>query len=264
MPPSESLEVRRSGVTATATRTDRGWEAELVVAPDGGSGQGGEAQSSEAQSSEVQSGEPVMAELLDEVGHHGGGILRWRVAAPTEAQRAIAESQGFSGDRRLFQLRRDLPLPVTTDLATRAFDSNVDTEPWLRVNNAAFAWHPEQSGQTIDDLLQTMAEPWFDPEGFLVHPVTGPMKGFCWTKVHNDFDPPMGEIFVIGVHPDHHGEGLGKALVLAGLDHLAQRGLRRAMLYTEADNIPALRMYEGLGFEVDHEIVVFERDIQPS
>src|SRR5690606_23095723 len=112
-------------------------------------------------------------------------------------------------------------------------------------------------------LCQTIEEPWFEPDGFLVYPKVGPLTGFCWTKVHREVDPPMGEIFVIGVHPDHHGEGLGRALVVAGLDHLSSSGITQAMLYTEADNEPALGLYNSLGFELRHQIVVFELGIDP-
>lgn len=249
MAASPPVQITLADLTAQATPTDRGWEASL---------EGPE------EDLDPEVGRRLISELLSGVAQRGGGRLRWRVAAPSDGHREVAKSLGFDDRRRLFQMRRSLPLPWSTDLPTRAFDPDVDTERWLEVNNAAFAWHPEQSGQTADQLAATMAEPWYDPEGFLVHPVEGPMKGFCWTKVHNDFDPPMGEIFVIGVHPDYHGQGLGKDLVLAGLDHMANKGLTRAMLYTEADNIPALRMYEGLGFEVDHEIVVFDLQVESA
>ena len=41
-------------------------------------------------------------------------------------------------------------------------------------------------------------------------------------------------------------------LTLAGLDWLSARGLGTAMLYVEADNVPARTMYEQLGFTIHH------------
>ena len=71
------------------------------------------------------------------------------------------------------------------------------------------------------------------------------MTGFHWTKMH---DPALGEVYVVGVDPDEQGSGLGRALTLAGLRHLRDRGVAQVMLYVDEDNVPAIRMYEGLGF----------------
>lgn len=188
------------------------------------------------------------------------------IARPTDAALdAAASAAGFEPARDLLQLRRALPLEPALQprepVAVRPFVPGQDDEAWLALNNRAFAWHPEQGGWTAADLQARLAEPWFDPEGFLLHERDGDLVAFCWTKVHEldgEAQPDgggagaVGEIYVIAVDPGVHGEGLGRSLVVAGLDHLADRGLRTAMLYVEGDNEAALGLYERLGFTV-HE-----------
>jgi mycothiol synthase len=183
----------------------------------------------------------------------------------------VADAAGLPHRRDLLQLRRPLPVPAdhpardgAPALAVRPFRPGADDAAWLEVNNAAFAHHPDQGRETPTTLASRAAEPWFDPAGFLVADDPdrpGALAGFCWTKVHPAAgdEPALGEIYVIGVHPSRHGAGLGAALVLAGLDHLAGLGLGDAMLYVDADNLPARRLYTGLGFAIARRRRVYSR-----
>ena len=142
-----------------------------------------------------------------------------------------------------------VPLPPEADppgVTIRDFGGAADAEGVLAVNAAAFAAHPEQGSMSAADLAERMAEPWFDPAGLLLAiGADGELLGFHWTKRH---DADHGEVYVIGVSPAAHGRGLGRALTVAGLRHLASRGVAEVHLYVESDNDPALRLYSGLGF----------------
>jgi mycothiol synthase len=177
---------------------------------------------------------------------------------------ALAGSLGWARLRTLWQLRRPLadPLPAAPPppgVRIRTFEPGRDEAAWTELNGQAFADHPEQGDWTIDDLLVREAEPWFDPAGFFLAEedteegaVAGAagaagvrLIGFHWTKVHDD---DLGEVYVVGVDPAARGRGLGMVLTVAGLGHLRSIGLTTAMLYVDDENLPAVRMYESLGF----------------
>jgi mycothiol synthase len=135
-----------------------------------------------------------------------------------------------------------------------------DEAAWLEVNNAAFAWHAEQGGWDLATLQQREHEPWFRPDGFLLHERDGRLAAFCWTKLHASADEAtVGEIYVIAVHPDFHGLGLGKALTLAGLTWLHQAGAAEGMLYVDAQNTGAVAMYHALDFHITHTDQAYSR-----
>ncbi|GLW33890.1 mycothiol synthase [Actinoplanes regularis] len=181
--------------------------------------------------------------------------------------RAFAEHNGFTRDRVLWQMRRSLldPLPdvpLPAGVTIRGFRPGFDEQGWVEVNAKAFAQHPEQGRWTLDDLLVREAEPWFDPAGFLLAvDIADSLLGFHWTKVHPPagLDPALGEIYVLGVEPSGHQRGLGAALSVAGLRHLAAAGLEWASLYVDESNEAAVKLYRRLGFEVHSTDINYHR-----
>lgn len=188
------------------------------------------------------------------------------------AARAIADRLHLERTRVLLQMRRPLPAepaggPPPPGVRIRAFEPGRDDEAFLRVNARAFATHPEQGRLDLAGLRDEMSQDWFDPAGFFLA-VTDPgdrMLGFHWTKVHpraagaTGTAAPIGEIYVLGVDPDAGVRGLGSVLTDVGLRHLADRGLPTVMLYVEADNERALRLYQRAGFTVHLTNVVYRR-----
>ena len=206
---------------------------------------------------------PLVKAALDVIGEAGGGRVQlWR-SQPSARSDADARAAGLEVGRDLLELRRPLPVGEPWALTVRPFVPGQDEDAWLRVNNRAFAGHPEQGDWDRATVEEREQEPWFDPRGFLLHERDGRIAGFCWTKVHREHRPPLGEIYVIGVDPDFGGHGLGRALVLAGLDHLAGDGITTGMLYVDADNTGARRLYDQLGFTLHHTDRSYRGEVTP-
>ncbi|MET0326333.1 MAG: mycothiol synthase [Ilumatobacteraceae bacterium] len=209
---------------------------ELVVAP--------------AARDDAEIARDLLAAAVDVVAGDGGGRVQWWAFDAAPGDDDLAASVGLSMTRELHQMRRDLPTDLPVDVATRPFEPGRDEAAFLAVNNRAFAAHPEQGGWTTETLAQRQQEPWFDPAGFLLHERDGRLAAFCWTKLHHDEHPVLGEIYVIAVDPDFQGLGLGRQLTLAGLASIADRDVRIGILYVDGDNTGAVAMYEKLGFAI--------------
>ena len=196
------------------------------------------------------------------LGDLSGPLTAWVPGSDAAVIDALTAAGMAVASRRQFRMRVALPVAapeVPTGVTLRPFVPGADDGAWLAVNNRAFANHPDQGGWIRSQLERRMAEPWFDPAGFLLAVLDGRVAGFCWTKVH-PATPPEGEIFVIGVDPDAAGRGLGRVLVLAGLEHLARvRACPTALLYVAEDNPAAVALYRSIGFTVERTDTALER-----
>ena len=132
----------------------------------------------------------------------------------------------------------------------RTFNPATDKTQWLDLNNTIFAHHPDQGNWALADLENRMAEPWFDAAGFFLVVDANKIIGFCWTKIHDEFvnQDPIGELYVVGVHPEHAHKGIGRAVSIAAMNYLLTKGLKNSMLYVDADNEKGLGLYKSLGF----------------
>lgn len=189
------------------------------------------------------------------------GRTRFWAHGTLPAARSTAAALGLAGVRELLQMRlslrgRRIRPEIPAGVSIRTYAGTSDDAELLRVNNAAFSWHPEQGGWTVADLAQRRAEAWFDPAGLFLAFDETVLLGFHWTKIHRGKPGAgaVGEVYVVGVDPAAQGRGLGRVLTEVGLvylaDRLADADSPTVLLYVEADNTAAVRTYEQLGFTV--------------
>lgn len=215
------------------------WTVELVVAPQ-------------------HRGAGIGKELLTRLGEDIDltAILTW-AHGDHEAARKLAESIGLSRVRELYRMRREgtdslEEAVLQRGLTVRTFRVGEDEPAWIQANAKAFADHPEQGSLTLSDLDARMAEDWFDPSGFfLAFDPDSQLVAYHWTKIHPasaNASRPMGEVYVVGVLPEAQGLGLGRALTVMGINYLLEQGVDSVLLYVDAENEPAVKLYRSLGF----------------
>jgi mycothiol synthase len=204
----------------------------------------------------------ALRRVFDDEGGMSGDLTAW-AHGNHPAARALADRFGFSAARTLLQLERPLTdadvVPAFPDgvrispFRPASADEPGDAAEWVRLNALVFATHPEQGAITEADLADRQQEAWFCADDLLLARADRPdddgpgrILGYNWLKIEPG--ATLGEIYVLGVHPDAGGAGLGRVLMLAGLARLRERGCTAAELYVEAESTTPVRLYRSLGF----------------
>lgn len=208
-------------------------------------------------------------------------VLAWSHGTQP-APRALLRRAGFHGIRTLYKMELDpaqLPRAISQARAVPqgvridTFDPHTPahTDAWVRINGAAFADHPEQGAVTRAEFTALTHEPWFRATHlcFAVRPEAPPetqYAGFAWVKTLTDAHPngPETELYVLGVHPDAAGTGIGAALFGVALQRMAEVHPAGVSLYVDAENTHAVALYERAGFTVAAQSTQWERSLTVS
>lgn len=222
----------------------------------------------------IASGQGV--EIAVDPDHRRRGIGRALLAASREAQptaaywahgnlpaaQALAKAGGLEAARDLLKLGTAVGLNAAPGAEadgleitplSHADDAETFLDAWLTLNGIAFADHPEQGRWTWDDLTQRLREPWVDPALLWVAFRDGAPAASVWVKPES---AETAEIYVLAVHPDQAGQGLGRRVLRHALGEIAARGFSAVELYVDGGNAAAVRLYERAGFAVQ------TRDVQ--
>jgi mycothiol synthase len=133
---------------------------------------------------------------------------------------------------------QDAPARAAAQYA--AFDSKIPFERYLQ------------------RFLEFMRSPVYDHElDIVAASPDGRIGSFCivWIDPVNH----VGLFEPVGTHPAFRGRGMGKAVMLEGLRQLQARGMQTAIVCTIENNLPAIKLYESVGFTTVDKHLTFER-----
>jgi mycothiol synthase len=104
---------------------------------------------------------------------------------------------------------------------------------------ANLAWY--QPYQTDAEVSAEMED-----DDCIVFLLKGKMPvGFIWLRWP---EPKVAEIEPLGIVASHQGRGLGRFLVESGLSIAAEQGTEKVEIGVWSDNLPAVHLYQDLGF----------------
>ena len=105
------------------------------------------------------------------------------------------------------------------------------------------------------------------PEAFIVAEIDDRIVGYIMCKLEFGFSNfrklgfvKKGHVVSVAVLDDRRGKGLGKALMLEGINGVMQRKADEIYLEVRASNTGAIKMYEKLKFDTKSRLRSYYRD----
>jgi [ribosomal protein S18]-alanine N-acetyltransferase len=105
------------------------------------------------------------------------------------------------------------------------------------------------------------------PEAFIIAEIDGKTVGYIMCKIEFGFSNfrklgfvKKGHVVSVAVLPEHRGKGLGKALMLEGINGVMNRKSDEIYLEVRKSNESAIKMYQKLGFQIKSKLRTYYRD----
>jgi mycothiol synthase len=230
-------------------------------------------------------GTRVMERIEQRIQDRLGETTRRTVYAHTWTQlkrkdrQALFRKMGYELVRYFFDmecpLRREgspveVPEPVCpVGIAVQTLQERPDLEAVLLAINESFRDHWGHTDVTLEQLQHWTNDPnhrsdlWFvawDAE-------RDEPAGICGNGIEPEHNARIGRqegwVHVLGVRRRYRKQGLGRALLLTGMQALQDEGMQWAMLGVDTENLTgALRLYEGAGFHPAKRSAVFRKTIR--
>lgn len=133
-----------------------------------------------------------------------------------------------------------------------------DEEGLCTLQNLAFAGSWGFCTNTVDEIHYLANCSLCHPEGILFIAEGERLVGYCWT-IDDPSDQEKGFIRMMGVDPSYHGRGLGRAILVAGINCLQRRGMTTIELSVDSRNSGAKRLYQSVGFKRSGTTLWYQR-----
>jgi mycothiol synthase len=156
---------------------------------------------------------------------------------------------------RVADLRARIPEPDANGFVLRSARLT-DADGLAAARNHSFGsdWTGERYRSAV------MTKPGYDP-GREIVAVAPDGRIASYTIGWIDSRNKIGHFEPVGTHSDFRGRGLARAVMLYAMNQMQRDGVTIATVHHLAENIPALRLYESIGFEKRHETLGFRRPL---
>ena len=172
---------------------------------------------------------------------------------------------GFSLIRRFLELRLDVGHIDALDTHTAikwGYLQPGQEDELARLQNRAFADAWGYNPNTAKTIAFRINQSSSSPRDIVLAYDQGRVVGCCWTGIiceEGISSARKGRIHMLGIDPNHRGKGMGRELMVIGLNRLRERGLVIAELTVDGENRAACALYQSLGFNVQARTLWYEK-----
>lgn len=212
---------------------------------------------------------------MHEVARDRGVSVNLRASARDNNHYRISllERHGFTRDRTFYRMARPLSEPIPAPqfpdgFTLRRVDADREAAAWVEMFNASFIDHWNYHPMTIEQFKHHLTEPDYNPEFDLIAVAAdGTFAAFCYPEIYQQDNARSGRnegwIAVLGTRRGFRKLGLGRAMLLAGLQTLRAAGVDTALLGVDSENPSgALRLYESVGFTKRHTSIAYAKEVR--
>lgn len=208
--------------------------------------------------------------FLGAINLHWGTSLTLDTASrsdDTERVRLLEQHDFVLQNEQTLRMARSLAEPIAEPQLPEGFvlrhvEGQHEVEKYVEMYRDAFG----TQHMTVEHRLSVMRNPDYKSDlDLLAVAPDGTFAAFCISNIREESisssGQKEGEIEIIGTRPAFCGMGLGKAMLLAGLQSLRAYGVETATLGTSSSNTNAVRLYESVGFRITKRILWFSRSV---
>ncbi|NEZ64080.1 GNAT family N-acetyltransferase [Leptolyngbyaceae cyanobacterium CCMR0082] len=184
----------------------------------------------------------------------------------------LYENQGYQPVRWFHRMSRSLRAPIPepqlpAGFTTRTCQGDTDVEPWVEMFNQTFIDHWQFHPRPIENRRHEIQQPDYqaDLDWIAVAP-NGTFAAFCDAYIFHERNARThrkeGWITGLGTRRGFRHQGLGRAMLLLGLQQLKATGMETALLDVDSENPnQAQKLYESMGFETIQTSVSYTKTL---
>lgn len=201
-----------------------------------------------------------MLKVIESQDRDAETILQSTCPGTWLAGQAFLAHHGFRRYLRDLQMERWGPPPepgpqLPSEIDVRSYRATPeDDAAWIRLHEVSYRAAPDYAELTLNDLsLERLAEGF----GLWLAERNDVAIGFCHTVLWQGRRPLVKSLVV---DPRFRRLGVGRALMVAGLQTLAESSAGTVGLSVRADNLAAFELYRSLGFTVTTEETTWRKN----